>query len=152
MRDAQLAQQLQEAGRQGEALYRLNWVVRQEGAGAQRFLKDWLQEQHLDIQRLKASCIALTEQEVAAAITRGQADLGPGAEAVAVEAGLHFVPIYQESFDLVLPRQVFFRTLIQQVFDWLNSAEGRRAAQHLQGYDVSLSGRLTWNGEQRESS
>lgn len=131
-------------------LQKQRWVMRQEGAGAQRFLKDWLQQQQLDGKQLNSTCLALTESEVASAISRGQADIGPGARSVAVEAGLHFIPVYYEAFELVLPRQAYFRTLLQQIFDWLTSAEGRAMAQQMEGYDLSQTGRLSWNGEVRD--
>lgn len=132
-------------------MLRKRWVIRQEGAGSQRFLKDWLQQQNLPIEKLKASVRALTEAEVASAIVRNHADIGPGTEAAAAECGLTFVPVYEEAFELVIPRQVFFRTLLQQLFDWLQSAEGRQTAVTLEGYDLSQCGKLMWNGEVKDS-
>jgi len=132
-------------------MLRKRWVIRQEGAGSQRFLKDWLQQQNLSFEKIHASIRALTETEVASAIARNLADIGPGTEAAAIECGLTFVPVYQEAFELVIPRQVFFRTLLQQVFDWLQSPEGRQTATKLEGYDLSQCGKLIWNGEVRDS-
>ncbi|KAA0875063.1 helix-turn-helix transcriptional regulator [Nitrincola tapanii] len=130
-----------------EQLLSKRWVVRQEGAGSQRFLKEWLQQQRLSYERMTPSVRALTETEVAAAICRQQADIGPGTQAAAVQAGLTFVPVYQEAFELVIPRSVYFRTLLQQIFEWLQSSEGRQTAEQLEGYDLSQCGKLVWNGE-----
>lgn len=132
-------------------LLRKRWVIRQEGAGSQRFLKDWLQQKHLSFDNIKASFRALTESEVASTIVRHLADIGPGTESAAAEYGLTFVPVYEEAFELVLPRQVFFRSLLQYLFDWLQSQEGRETANQLQGYDLSQCGKLVWNGEVRDA-
>lgn len=126
------------------------WVIRQEGAGSQRFLKEWLHQQQLSFDDLTASFRALTEREVASAIARQLADIGPGTQSAAVEAGLTFIPVYQEAFDLVLPRQVYFRTLLQELFDWLQSADGDACARSLEGYDLSQCGKLVWNGESKD--
>ncbi len=134
--------------RDAEQLKNFSWVFRQEGAGSQRFLKDWLLRLGVNPDQVKPSCLALTEQETAAAIRSGRADLGPGAASAALEAGLHFVPIYEEAFELVLPRPVFFRKLLQNLFDWLQTQEGRQLADQFQGYDLSRTGRLVWTGEE----
>ncbi|MFN3880904.1 MAG: substrate-binding domain-containing protein [Nitrincola lacisaponensis] len=126
------------------------WVIRQEGAGSQRFLKDWLHQQRLSFDKIQATARALTESEVASTIARNVADIGPGTESAAAECGLTFVPVYQEAFELVLPRQVYFRTLLQQLFDWLQSHEGQETARQLHGYDLSQCGKLVWNGEIKE--
>ncbi|EXJ09847.1 substrate-binding domain-containing protein [Nitrincola nitratireducens] len=126
------------------------WVTRQEGAGSQRFLKDWLTQQRLNPEHLNISSRALTEREVASAIARNQADIGPGTESAAIEAGLTFIPVYQESFELVIPRPVYFRSLLQALFEWLQSSEGNQCAQGLKGYDLQQCGKLIWNGEVSE--
>ncbi|WP_409522879.1 substrate-binding domain-containing protein [Nitrincola sp. MINF-07-Sa-05] len=130
-------------------LERYRWVIRQEGAGSQRFLKEWLSEQKVAFEHLNLACHALTERETASAIARGQAEIGPGTQAAAEEFGLSFIPVYQESFELVVPRAVYFRTLIQQLFEWLQTNEGHRMSQQFSGYDLSQCGKLVWNGEER---
>ncbi|WP_168926746.1 helix-turn-helix transcriptional regulator [Nitrincola schmidtii] len=127
------------------------WVIRQEGAGSQRFLKDWLLQQQLSFEKIKASYRALTESEAASAIVQNIADIGPGTESAASEYGLTFVPVYQEAFELALPRPVFFRSLLQHLFEWLQGPEGQATANQLKGYDLSQCGKLVWNGETKES-
>ncbi|WP_292253163.1 helix-turn-helix transcriptional regulator [Marinospirillum sp.] len=128
-----------------------NWVTRQEGAGSQRFLKDWLGQQGSTLEQINICCAALTERETASAVAQGLADIGPGTQAAANEFGLGFIPVYEEAFELVVPRPVYFRTLLQQVFDWLQSAEGLKKAQGCGGYRLQRCGKLVWNGEQRQN-
>lgn len=131
-------------------LLKKRWVVRQEGAGSQRFLKDWLGQQGAQLEGLNKTAAALTERETAAAIAQNRADLGPGTLAAATELGLGFIPVYEEAFELVVPRPVYFRRLLQQLFEWLQSEEGRRKAEQLEGYQLVQSGKLVWNGEERK--
>ncbi|SFC49805.1 DNA binding domain-containing protein, excisionase family [Marinospirillum celere] len=131
-------------------LLKKRWVVRQEGAGSQRFLKDWLGQQGAQLEGLDKTAMALTERETAAAIAQHRADLGPGTLAAATELGLGFLPVYEEAFELVVPRPVYFRTLLQQLFEWLQSEEGRRKAEQLEGYQLGQCGKLVWNGEDRK--
>jgi putative molybdopterin biosynthesis protein len=101
------------------------WAMRQEGAGSQRALQEWLQTQGESLTRLERTLEVNSERELAAAISRGDADVGPGAQSTATEFGLGFMPLSQECFDLVMPQGVFFRTLLQQLIGWLQSPEGR---------------------------
>lgn len=121
------------------------WAMRQEGAGSQHALQAWLQAQGESTTRLECAIQVNSERELAAAISRGDADVGPGAQSTAAEFGLGFLPLSEECFDLVMPQGVFFRTLLQQLIGWLQSAEGRALAAHLGGYDLSQTGQLVWS-------
>lgn len=123
------------------------WVIRQEGAGSQRFLNEWLAGHAFPFASLTVGSTAYTEREVASIITKGEADIGPGTLSAAREFGLGFIPVCDESFDLVVPRNVYFRRLLQQLFEFLQSAEGIGLAQRLQGYDLSRCGQLVWSAE-----
>lgn len=123
------------------------WVVRQEGAGSQRFLKEWLAGQQLRLEQLNCQAVAYSEREVASLVARHEADIGPGTLSAANEFGLGFIPVSEEAFDLVTPRNVYFRSLLRQLFDFLNSVAGMGLAQSLGGYSLEESGRLLWRGD-----
>ncbi|PJG57397.1 substrate-binding domain-containing protein, partial [Aeromonas cavernicola] len=117
----------------------------QEGGGSQRALQEWLQTQGESLTQLTRTVEVNSERELAAAISRGDADVGPGAQSTATEFGLGFMPLSQACCDLVMPQGVFFRALLQQLLDWLHSPAGRELAARLGGYDVSQSGKLVWS-------
>jgi len=123
------------------------WVVRQEGAGSQRFLGEWLSRFAFPMDQLTVANTAYSEREVGALIAKGEADIGPGTLSAAMEFGLGFIPVCEESFDLVVPRNVYFRSLLQQLFSFLQSGEGLMLAQRLQGYDLSDCGKLVWSAD-----
>nr|WP_269750505.1 substrate-binding domain-containing protein [Neptunomonas qingdaonensis] len=123
------------------------WVIRQQGAGSQRFLKEWLMSYSCPIERLTVSQTAYSEREMVSMIATGEADIGPGTLSAAKEFGLGFIPVCEESFDLVVPRGVYFRRLLQQLFEFLQGPEGMMLANRLQGYNLNRSGRLLWNAD-----
>lgn len=123
------------------------WAMRQQGAGSQRFLLETLVQQGLDVTRLDSAVQALSEREAAAAIAMDLADLAPGVRAAAREFGLDFVSVGWEAFDIVVYRDVYFRTLFQRLMEALRSSPARRLAKQLGGYDLKESGRLVWANE-----
>lgn len=123
----------------------LRWVFRQEGAGSQRFLRETAAQVGVDITTLQPSANAYSEQEAAALIAMGQADVAPGTRSAASESGLVFVAAGWEAFDLVLYRGVYFRTLFQTLLDHLRAPATQQMIGMLQGYDCSEAGRLVWS-------
>jgi len=123
------------------------WALRQAGAGAQRFLLEILGRSGLNASSLNSEITALSEREAGAAIVMDQADVAPGARAIATEFGLDFIPFGWESFDFALPRSIWFRRLFQDLLGRLKSVQGQQLADNLTGYDLSDSGELLWGDE-----
>lgn len=120
------------------------WALRQSGAGAQRFLAEILAQHGLTTANLKSEVTALSEREAAAAIVMDQADVAPGARALATEFGLEFISMGWESFDFVLPRSIWFRHLFQGLINKLKSPQTQYLAEQLDGYDLSDCGEMIW--------
>jgi excisionase family DNA binding protein len=123
------------------------WAMRQTGAGAQRFLLEVLSQYNTNIDRLNSVYTALSEREAAASITMNQADIAPGARSAAKEYGLEFIPFGWESFDLALPRNIWFRRLFQDLINRLRSVDCQTMGERLGGYDLSEAGELVWGDE-----
>lgn len=126
---------------------RYRWVLRQSGAGAQRFLLEVLSGYGTSADRLNCVTTALSEREAATGIAMGLADVAPGARAAAAECGLAFIPFGWESFDLALPRSIWFRRLFQDLIARLRSPASTAIADQLTGYDLSEAGDLIWGDE-----
>jgi excisionase family DNA binding protein len=123
------------------------WAMRQTGAGAQRFLMEVLSQHNTNIDQLNRVYTALSEREAAACIAMNQADIAPGARAVARECGLDFIPFGWESFDLALCRNIWFRRLFQDLLNRLQSADCLAMSERLGGYDLGEAGELVWGDE-----
>ncbi len=81
-----------------------------------------------------------THAEVAAAILRGEADVGTATRATALRYGLSFYPLAWEVFDLVLPRALLDDARVVVIREALASKEHRRAIEALGGYDLAEAG------------
>ncbi|MEL0586371.1 MAG: helix-turn-helix transcriptional regulator [Candidatus Thiodiazotropha sp. (ex. Lucinoma kazani)] len=141
----QIEQQQLEPEQLFEHPYR--WAMRQSGAGAQRFLLEVLSRYGTSEERLNSVSTALSEREAAASIAMNQADVAPGARAAANEYGLAFIPFGWESFDLTLPRSIWFRRLFQDLITRLRSSDCKTMADKLTGYDLREAGELVWGDE-----
>ncbi|MFU8896127.1 MAG: substrate-binding domain-containing protein [Gammaproteobacteria bacterium] len=120
------------------------WVMRQEGAGSQRFLQEIITRHGLNPAARRISMRAYSERDAASSIAMGYADVGIGIRAAATEFGLDFMPIGWEAFDFAMHRGMFFRTLFQKLIDYLRSTECQRLAQKFGGYDFRQTGNLVW--------
>jgi putative molybdopterin biosynthesis protein len=121
----------------------VQFVNRQRGAGT-RVLLDY----HLNLLgMLSDSILGYTQEEythlgVAAAVASGRADCGLGIAAAAQALDLDFAPLYQERYDLVIPKQHAESSLLAPLFDLMAGGEFRNSVSKLPGYDVSVMGRI----------
>jgi putative molybdopterin biosynthesis protein len=120
-------------------------AVRQSGAGAQLLLEELLTRigaSMKDLQRLEPPC--LTGPDLAAAIRAGNADCGIATRAAAHAAGLHFVPLLWENFDLLMRQRSFFRPAMQALISFLGSKRLKQRAAELTGYDTGQAGQIRY--------
>lgn len=117
------------------------FVNRQRGAGT-RVLLDY----HLDLLAIAPESIAGYNQEeythlaVAAAVASGRADCGLGIAAAAQALELDFTPLFQERYDLVIPRQYYEAPLLEPLLRVIENPAFRKAVAALPGYDTTLMG------------
>jgi molybdate-binding protein len=77
-------------------------------------------------------------------VRAGRADCGVATRAVAHAAGLDFMPLTWEHFDLVLRQRDYFLPGLQALFKFVRTAAFRERAKELAGYDVSDAGEVRW--------
>lgn len=118
---------------------------RQSRAGSHLLLIHLLNEAGLRLDALRfLPAPAASEDEVAAAVAEGRADVGFGIRAEAALRGLDFVPLVRERFDLVARPRDWFAPPLQTLLAFARSeAFGARAAR-LGGYDVAQTGRVAF--------
>jgi len=75
-------------------------------------------------------------------VLAGRADAAPAIRAVAGMLGLDFLPLRWERFDLLISRERFFEKGIQSFLTLLQENQFRQLAESLDGYDVSLCGKM----------
>jgi putative molybdopterin biosynthesis protein len=119
----------------------LRMAQRQPGAGAQLLLLTQCAKAQIDPRDLavmKPACA--TGSDLAQAIRAGHADCGIATRAVAQAAGLDFVPLLWENFDLVLRQRDYFLPGPSALFGFVRSDRFRQRAAELGGYDLSVCG------------
>jgi excisionase family DNA binding protein len=118
-------------------------ALRQPGAGAQMLLEQLLKRAGASSKDLRrAETPSLTGPDLAAAIRAGQADCGIATRAAAKSAGLDFVPLLWENFDLAMRQRSYFRPPMQALIRFLSEKRLRQRAEELTGYDPSPAGRI----------
>ena len=123
---------------------RVRMALRPEGAGAQQLLHALLQRADMKAADLRKGIVAPTGPDIAQAIRAGHADCGIATRAVATAAGLDFVPLATERFDILMRQRDSYRPPLQKFLGLLrDKAFGMRAAE-LGGLDVSAAGTVRW--------
>jgi len=118
-------------------------AVRQPGAGAQMLLEVLLTRAGAgpkDLRRLEPPC--LTGPDLAAAIRAGKADCGVATRAAAKSAGLDFVSLLSENFDLLMRQRSYFRPSVQALIGFLGQKRLKLRAAELGGYDPAPAGQI----------
>ncbi len=120
---------------------RASIAMRPKGAGAQLLLLSLLHKAKISLDQLSApSPICPTGPDIAQAIRAGRADTGVATRSVANSAGLDFVPIVWEPFDLLLRQRDYFQPPLQALFRFLPSEELAARAREMGGFDLSVAG------------
>jgi molybdate-binding protein len=123
------------------ATSRARIAQRPAGAGAQLLLLALLARSGIGLDELKLAKPAFpTGPDIAQAIRAGRIDCGIATQSVARTAGLDFLPLTWERFDLVLRQRDYFMKGPQVLFDFMRSSVLRDRAAELGGYDVSDAG------------
>jgi putative molybdopterin biosynthesis protein len=123
----------------------LRVAVRPEGAGAQQLLMSLLKRDGLSISDFDRTFVAPTGPDIAQAIRSGHADCGIATYAVAAAAGVGFVPLCIERFDLLMRQRDYFRAPLQTFLKLLADPRFAGRAAELGGLDVSCAGSVRWS-------
>jgi excisionase family DNA binding protein len=119
-------------------------VMRPEGAGAQQLLLALLRREGLSPGDLSSPYHAATGPDIAQAIRAGHGDCGVATRAVATAAGVDFVPLALERFDLLMRQRDYFRRPLQTLLRLLSHRAFVGKAEELGGLDVSEAGTIRW--------
>ncbi|MBS0202949.1 MAG: helix-turn-helix domain-containing protein [Planctomycetes bacterium] len=115
---------------------RLTWVGREPGSGARQCLDELLHD------RPAPRRIARDHRAVAEAIRSGWADAGVCLRLVAEEAGLRFLPIRTEAYDLCFTTALAADPRVQALIRVVQSPAFRHLMIELPGYDSRRAGEL----------
>jgi excisionase family DNA binding protein len=122
---------------------RLRIINRQAGSGTRIYLDQQLGRARLNAKKISGyGSTVTTHLEVGLGILTGGADVGLATRTTARLLGLEFIPLTRERFDLLVPKDRFFKRGIQSLLGIVGSREFRQKLEALGGYDASESGRM----------
>ena len=123
----------------------LKFINRQKGSGIRELVDNLI-----DAEKVSASDIkgfedeAFTHLEVAAHISGGKADAGIVTESVARNANLVFSGIFEERFDMVIRKEIFFDQNIQIFVEFIKSDCFRKLLKDMKGHDGRDTGKIMY--------
>jgi len=121
----------------------VRFVNRQEGSGIRLLTEARLRVEGIDPGQIRGvDQPVCTHVEVGLAVLSGKAEVGIAVGALARLLGLCFVPLAEESFDMVLARKTFFSRTIQSLLDILQGEAFQESVRTLGGYDFARTGRI----------
>jgi len=121
-------------------------INRQKGSGTRVLLDHHLKKLQIPTSKIQGyEREVYTHFEVGLAILSKEADVGIATIAVTKFLGLPFIPITQESFDMILDRSTFFQKGIQAFIEIMNSQGFRNRVEKLGSYDFKNSGKILYS-------
>ncbi len=122
----------------------ITFVNRQSGSGTRILLDSQLRKNGLSAKQVKGyNREETTHVGVAGVVARGEADVGLGAQSAATVAGLGFIPLFKERYDLIMLQEDMEKPPLNIVPEIVNSASFKSMLGELPGYDISDTGKIT---------
>lgn len=119
----------------------ITMVNRQAGSGTRLWLDRRLIEIGIPPGAVNGySQTVSTHLQVGEKILAGEADVGVGLRAAALQLGLDFIPLFEERYDLVLPASIAHEPAAQPILNQLQSSALRRSIRKLGGYRTEHTG------------
>ncbi|MGA2069234.1 MAG: substrate-binding domain-containing protein [Thermoguttaceae bacterium] len=115
---------------------KMRWVGRESGSAVRELLDELLADRSVPRR------LAYSHRGVAEAVRCGWADVGVCLRLASEEAGLDFVDLRQEDYDLCYPAEYEGDPRVQALVEAVRSASYRRALADLPGYDTAETGEL----------
>lgn len=115
-------------------------AVREPGAGARSLLERELHRLGRSVKELTRPLEVTSHLEVAARVSLGLADTGITIGAAAVAHGLHFIPLVEERFELIIPEALQRDERVQRLGDVVSGRAFRSELSSLGGYLTEMCG------------
>ncbi len=118
---------------------RVRFVNRNAGSGTRLWIDHELKRLDIPSDKINGyELVVKTHSEAASLIETDKADVSLGLQAAAHQHGLDFIPLFEERYDLILPREN--EKAITPLLDYLQTASFRTELNTLTGYNSAHSG------------
>ncbi|MCC6300633.1 MAG: helix-turn-helix domain-containing protein [Anaerolineales bacterium] len=117
----------------------VRFVNRNSGSGTRLWFDAELKRLEIPVEKINGYDNEVkTHTETAALISSNKADVSLGLQAAARQYGLDFIPLFEERYDLVLPREN--ERALSPLLDFIQTADFRNSLATLTGYNAAHSG------------
>lgn len=122
-------------------------VNRQRGSGTRVLLDNKLKELGISAEHIHGYNQEVdTHLAVATSIASGTADVGLGIEAAAQALNLDFIPVAEERYDLVIPKDYYSSSRLRPLVEVITSEKFKTALAALRGYQTEHTGEVIYMG------
>ena len=117
----------------------VRFVNRNRGSGTRLWFDTELRKRNIPADRINGyDRVVKTHSEASSLIASGTADAALGLQAAAHQQGLDFIPLFEERYDLILPREQ--EKTLTPLLDYLQTSAFRIRLNSLTGYNPVHSG------------
>jgi putative molybdopterin biosynthesis protein len=117
----------------------IRFVNRNAGSGTRLWLDKELSRLKIQAnQVIGYDKVVKTHSEAAALVANNKADAALGLQAAAHQHGLYFIPLFEERYDFVLPREN--QKVVMPLLDYLQTSDFRAKLNTLPGYNSAHTG------------
>lgn len=117
----------------------VRFINRNAGSGTRLWFDAELKRRGLNPEDIHGYDLTVkTHSEAASLVQRNEADVSIGLQAAAHRRGLDFIPLFEERYDLILPREN--EEVLTPVLDHLQTAVFRKGLNSMTGYNSAHSG------------
>ena len=117
----------------------VKFVNRNAGSGTRLWFDAELKKQKIDSTYINGyGNTVKTHSEAAVLVSQNKVDVSVGLQAAAHQHGLDFIPLFEERYDLILPREN--KKTLSPLLDYLQTSTFRAGLNTLTGYNASHSG------------
>jgi len=117
----------------------VKFINRNAGSGTRLWFDAELKKQKIDTNHINGyNNTVKTHSEAAVLISQNKADVSIGLQAAAHQHELDFIPLFEERYDLILPREN--EKALSPLLDYLQTSNFRVGLNTLTGYNASHSG------------
>jgi putative molybdopterin biosynthesis protein len=117
----------------------IRFLNRNAGSGTRLWLDSELRRQNIPAEKINGyENQVKTHSEAANLISQNKADVSLGLQAAAHQHGLDFIPLFEERYDLILPREQ--EQNLDPLLEYIQTADFRNLLNSLSGYNATHSG------------
>ena len=129
----------------------LRFINRQAGSGVRHRIDALIEAEGVDKALVKGfDDEVYTHIDVSQAILGGQADAGVAAESVAHLPDISFSRLFEERFDMVVRKGIFFEKSVQTFIEFVRSPAFYHILEGMQGYSTRDTGRILYTKHENE--